>query len=99
MKDLTDDVIFRVWKSGMCKGDVIALWPAVDAGHARGQYCQSYAHIGQHGAADYRHVLANTRPAKGNEHHCLLAELRQRGYNPRVIRRATARHHDIRRGN
>ena len=94
MRDLQSDVIFRAWKD---TGEIIALWPARDAGWKYGRYCQSYLHFGQHGAADYHHVLGITRPAKPEEYADLLSELQNKGYSPSVIHRATCKHHDTRR--
>lgn len=93
-RNIENDVTFRVWKSGIHSGDVTALWPAISAGWARGQYCQSYAHIGQHGAADYSYVVNLTRPATPDEYADLLAELNDKGYEDiYVIHRATYQHH------
>jgi hypothetical protein len=67
-------VVFRVWPNG----DVIALFPdepADNEGH-----CMSYEHFGQHGAADYRHVSSQTRPATTEEAAELKAELENIGY-------------------
>lgn len=49
----------------------------------------SYMHIGQHSAADYRYVVATTKPATKKESAELLNELRQVGYdNIRIVKRA-----------
>jgi hypothetical protein len=93
---LSEDVIFRVWRGST--GGVIALWPAEHDGFQRRNMCRSFEHFGQHGAANYGVVMARTRPAKGAEHHALLAELRQRGYSPNVIQRDTAAHRRLRNG-
>lgn len=66
--DLENDVVFRVWQNGYVANEVIVLWPAVDAGWPRGRFCQAYEHIGQHGAADYRGVVQQSRPAKPTEY-------------------------------
>ena len=70
--------VFRVFP----EGDVIALFPSV----ADGQYgqCSSYMHVGQHGAADYGHVVRITRRAKPDEYADLLHELKTLGYTPKV---------------
>ena len=66
---------------------IIALFPDVPWSERLGEVA-SYMHIGQHGAADYRHVVATTKPATKKESAGLLNELRQVGYNNiRVIRR------------
>lgn len=46
-------------------------------------------HIGQHGAADYAGVIADTSPAQENEYKDLLNELKAIGYTDlRVVQRA-----------
>lgn len=97
MADLENDVVFRVmWMHGRNK-EIIALWPAVDGGWPKGEFCQSYSHFGQHGAAEYSHVIRQTRPALLHEYAELLQELKDRGYkNIRVIHRAFQRHHQRR---
>jgi len=88
-----DKVVLRTWEDG----SVIALWPAVPANQS-GTFCQSYEHIGQHGAADYNHVIAHTKP-----HFQELAgkylwdELIEIGYNPILIQRATPQLHKHRK--
>lgn len=68
-------------------GQIIALFPDVPWSGRLGEVA-SYMHIGQHGAADYRHVVATTEPATEKESAGLLNELRQVGYNNiRVIKR------------
>lgn len=74
----SDRVIFRTWP----KGDVIALFPDIEAGLFS---CSSYMHVGQHGAADYRYVVQQTRPAKVSEYADLVTELREIGYNLNVV--------------
>ena len=56
--------------------------------------------MGQHGTADYAHVISRTKPAKPEEYEDLLAELKTRGYdNLRVVlsRRIAKRPDGIRR--
>ena len=90
-----EDVIFRVFRNKkdvkLFGNDVVAFWPAVSA-DLSGNCCKSYQHIGQHGPADYAHCLRFTRPATPNEYKDLLAELKQIGYKPNVIKRATRTH-------
>jgi hypothetical protein len=69
-------VIFRKWRRG--ERDVIALFPGIDEGRG---LCRSYMHVGQHGAADYMHVVRLTTPAQPAEYSDLAAELRERGYD------------------
>ncbi len=75
-------VIFRVWKDS---GTVIALFPDI-AADRRGNI-QCYEHTGQHGAADYGHVIEKTRPATPEEYAPLQRELQRIGYNLTVRRR------------
>jgi len=82
--------IFRVWKRTRDTrpgfvGSVIALLPDLPA-NASGAIT-SYEHVGQHGAADYAGVMAETRPATPDEYARLLRELTQRGYQVRVCAR------------
>jgi len=81
----TEYVVFRVWKKF---GGVIALWPAVPADNF-GHYCQSYEHVGQHGAADYDYVIRQTRPAKPKEVAELTKELISIGYKPVPIKKTS----------
>ena len=53
----TDIVLFRRFPDG----DVIALFPYLPAECLTAWPCQSYMHIGQHGAADPR-IVHDTRP-------------------------------------
>ena len=55
-----------------------------------------YKVIGQHGAADYWHVIRQTRPAKPEEYTELLDELVICGHSPYIICRAGRQHHDHR---
>ena len=82
--------VFRVFP----EGDVIALFPTIPDGQY-GQCC-SYLHVGQHGAADYWHVISNTRPASPDGYRDLMFELTGIGYAVRPVRRASRRMHDQR---
>ncbi|WP_390598707.1 hypothetical protein [Bacteroides sp. f07] len=77
-------VVFRRWKNG----DIIALFP--DEPWSRSSYMTtSYMHVGQHGAADYAGVIADTSPAQENEYRDLLNELKAIGYTDlRIVQRA-----------
>ena len=91
-QDMNEMVIFRKWKKAkydVINGTIIALWPAVAAD--RNGNCNSYEHVGQHGGADYQGVIAKTLPATPKEYADLLAELKQIGYNPIVIKKATSK--------
>jgi hypothetical protein len=77
-----DDVVVRV---GKVEQEPFALFPYIPAE----EHCvTSYQHIGQHCSADYGLCIVNSRPATPEEAEPLLTELQQRGYRPRVIRRA-----------
>ena len=75
--------VFRVFSDG----EVIALFPQI----AAGWYCQSYMHVGQHGSADTGIVINQTRLATPKEYRTLLKELKQLGYNPKIMKRCTYR--------
>jgi hypothetical protein len=72
-------VILRKWLTQF-DNLIIALFPEIPA-DVYGMHCTSYEHIGQHGAADYQHVIQNTNPALPREYADLLAELREIGYD------------------
>lgn len=77
-------VIFRKWKDG----EVIALFPDIPF-NTRDYTTMSYVHMGQHGAADYSGVIAETRPATEPEYRDLLAELQSIGYKDlHIVKRA-----------
>lgn len=73
-------VVFRKWKNG----SVIALFP--DEAWTDTQ-CASYEHVGQHGGADYSHVVRATKPATAQESASLAAELESIGYKLRIVSR------------
>ena len=77
-------VVFRKWKNG----DIIALFP--DEPWGRNEYAAtSYMHVGQHGAADYASVIADTSSAQENEYKDLLNELKAIGYTDlHIVQRA-----------
>lgn len=79
-------VIFRKWIDNL-DGDILALFPLLRANELTGGDCQSYEHIGQHGASDYSHCIRRTRPATPEEYADLAAELRGIGYNLIIRRR------------
>jgi hypothetical protein len=81
---MTTKVIFRRFKDG----DIIALFPEA-AGDGNPSNCQSYMHVGQHGAAD---PLAGGIPlAAAEEYAPLLAELKRIGYDDlKVCKRVPA---------
>lgn len=73
-------VIFRKFKED---GSIIALFPDLDyeSGNANWGKVQSYQHVGQHGEADYAHVVTLTTPAQEHEYQDLADELTGIGYN------------------
>lgn len=75
-------VVFRTWPK---KGDTIALFPTIP-GTNDPATCQSYQHVGQHGAADPA-IVRDTRPATPAEIGELTAELERIGYTVKPMRR------------
>ena len=89
----TVPVVLRAWRTD---GGVFALFPTLPAdehGVNIGHYCNAYAHVGQHGGADYRLCIRTSRPATATEGAPLVQELERIGYRPRIIQRATASMH------
>lgn len=89
----TDVVVFRKWRDS---GTIIALFPELPA-DLFGRFCDSYEHVGQHGAADYYGVVRRTVPATAIEAEPLAKELTKIGYRLRPIKRASVNHHERRR--
>ncbi len=79
-----DRVVFRVWRDKA--SDVFALFPELPADTV-GRLCTSYAHVGQHGGADYGYCIRQSRPARPEEYADLAAELTTIGYVLDVRRR------------
>lgn len=79
-------VVFRKWISG---AGIIALFPQIPS-DIHGHYCQSYEHVGQHGAAspDLGHI---TQPATPDEYRGLQNELERLGYDLDIRTRITAK--------
>lgn len=86
-------VIFRTYKVG--QRETIALFPEIPY-DVRGNHCQSYLHIGQHGAA-CPNLSGITRPATAEEIAPLAAELRRVGYGNLVPRLKVTRKMDATR--
>jgi len=86
-----DKTVFRVYRDG----EVIALFPQI-AAQVGGYLCESYMHVGQHGAADPLMVVMRTKLAVPAEYRELLAELEQIGYNPVVGKKCTYKDFQIR---
>ena len=90
-------VVFRKWRKGyqvspLC--EIIALFPHLKAfpGIKGFTSCQSFEHVGQHGAADYQHCILNSVPAKPDEYASLVKELEGNyGYNLEIRKRAVCR--------
>ena len=74
-------VVFR-----KMQGEIIALF-AEEPADAEGKLCSSYLHVGQHGAADYHHVIRNSKPAKPDEYADLQKELEGLGYSLEIRKR------------
>lgn len=89
-------VIFRTFKS---LGDTIAIFPTIAFDRA-GNFCMSYMHTGQHGAASPMgtEFARITRPATAEEIATLTAELVRIGYKLRPVRRVSYAMHKARRG-
>ncbi len=79
-KGIDRRVVFRKWRIGC---GIIALFPDETYTYNVG----SYTHIGQHGEADYRHVMKNTIPATPEEYAGLKKELESIGYQLTVVKR------------
>jgi hypothetical protein len=67
-------VMIRKFKS---TGELIALFPTEFHYHNE---CSSYLIVGQHGGANYEHVLKQTCLANKNEQKIMLKELKKVGY-------------------
>lgn len=84
----TTAVIFRKYPDG----EVIALFPEEPA-QDRGGTISCYVHVGQHGEADYWHVVRHTRLADPlTDAAELSAELERIGYRLAIYRRRTTKH-------
>ena len=73
-------VVCRTFKSGISKGEVIALF-IDDYKPETKHIVGSYMHIGQHADADYQHIISMTRRATPEECGPLLDELHSIGYS------------------
>ena len=77
-------VIFRKYRDG----DILALFPELPA-DIYGHNCESYQHIGQHGAASTALTAVHTVKATPEEYADLHAELTAIGYDLQVCHRRT----------
>jgi hypothetical protein len=82
--DETVEVIFRKYPGG----DVIALFPCLPGTVGNPNHCESFMHMGQHGAADPHGVMASTAPASPVEYAALKRELESYPYRYRLEVRA-----------
>lgn len=79
-------VIFRKFRKD---SEVIALFPYI-VGTNDERTCQSFLHVGQHGAADVNIMMHYTVPASEAEAHGLIVELTSAPYHYpplRILRR------------
>ena len=94
------EVVFRIWTDGPTSGTALALFPYIiydDKGN-----CLSYAHVGQHGAADYALCLLHSRGVQSGmiasereAIRALRAELEGVGYNlTAIVKRDTAKYRE-----
>lgn len=81
------ETIFRKFPDG----DIIALFPGV-AGSNDVTTCESYMHMGQHGAASVGLGGKTIKMATEGEYAPLKRELEGLGYNIKVIKRFTPAH-------
>ena len=87
-------VIFRKWasKDDWNGRDIIALFPTIPADYD-GLTCQSYMHVGQHGAANPQGLIRETKSATPEEYKELMTELHKIGYrNLKVYKRLQYKH-------
>ena len=85
----TTRVIFRDVTYGPGDTELLALFPDQKWETSPGTVW-SYAHIGQHSAADYNYILEISKPALPSEAlTSLVHELESIGYNLKIIKRAT----------
>ena len=76
-------VVFRKFKSGEWKGDIIALFPDMVVDY---NLVGCYQHVGQHGSANYNHIISQTVLATPDEYADLLKELKESaGYTDLII--------------
>lgn len=85
-------VLFRLDRK---EGDVYALMPELMYNHER-HLCTTYAHVGQHSAADLHGCMKRSREAMPNEYKALATELGQRGYNIEIHTKTTPAMDDVR---
>jgi hypothetical protein len=78
-----------MWKCPQDKErDLIALFPKInyDSGDTtEPRFCMSYQQIGQHGQANYRMIMRQSRPTTKREYASLKRELETIGYKLKVL--------------
>lgn len=79
------EVVFRKYKSGFDKGEILALFPySIATDH----FVDCYQFCGQHGSADYNHCVSMTKLATEKEYAELKKHLESHyGYNLKVVKR------------
>lgn len=87
-------VIFRKWNNGQ----VIALFPMEPVTY-NPAYCESFEHIGQHGAADPHGIVLRTTAASPDEYAAVKRELESApyGYQLEVRKRIPANAYESRK--
>jgi hypothetical protein len=79
------EVIFRKYKSGFDKGEILALFPY---SISTDSFVDCYQFCGQHGSANYNHCVDMTTLATDEESKDLKQHLEKSfGYNLKVIKR------------
>lgn len=73
-------IVFRTFKSGYAKGDVVALFIDTTNDCCTKGNVMSYMHVGQHCEANYNAIIADTRRATPEEYAPLANELHRIGY-------------------
>ena len=86
-----EKVIFRQFKIGC---EIIALFPEIACDNL-GYNCESYMHVGQHGAAS-PDIVRDTKPVRDKDYTNLFNELTEIGYNLEIIKRFRYKHQKIR---
>ena len=73
-------IVFRTFKSGDAKGEVIALLIDTADECCTKANVISYMHVGQHCEVNYNSIIAKTRRATPEEYAPLVDELQRIGY-------------------
>jgi len=80
------DIIFRVDNNRNFIGSpVFALFPH-EVSTLNG-LVNCYQHVGQHSSAEYRHCIANSKPATPEEYKDLKEEMESIGYDINVVKK------------